>query len=1010
MGGLPRELVPIPFTGGLDLKTDPKLIQPGAVIEAENCWRDRNGEWRKRFGSSVLPTTAISGISVGNVNVSAGDPFLGKFGNQLCLMLPGPGPFLWTFDISMNKWAFTKTFRPDFLTPRVVSGFAVAPDTTATENTTADAAILNGFELAAWEVASAGTIAFSVIDAAAGGAPVTAGTISTAVRPKVVAAGNFLCILYVDTSASPRNIKVAVYNTTAMTTLPTTYTVQAGTGIASGSEPYLDAYVAPGGSTAFVAWRNNSGGASVSEFNPSSGTNTVGPNAIVADCNNALGWIGDDAGAGYSTARYLGSAGTTNAVRVLTLNTSLAVTSTFTAPASEVNNVRNVTGYLDPDDGGASFWVFWEVAGTSALNNFIRYAVSSGGASQTLRRGCGLATKPMLGFGASGGFNTYSVGVSFDTATQAGYFILSTPDQSESSVFGAPLTPVLYGEGGGHTAKSSHLPGISRSSSSPFQAVTACLQKVKIQADNGTFYTVRAARILEISQHTTSGGVPRSTGPTKEIGGLMCVPGGELKVFDGVSFGEACPLMAPETPTLTASAGGSLTASSTYRYIAVYRWVTGNGRVQWGPPSVSTPITLGAGQTRVTVDIPTLRLTSGAWTVKVELYRTEANLTTYYLVGSVANSTTVDTVQIVDTTDDTTLTTGALLYTNGKVLDNFNPPAFTAIEVYRNRLWGINAETRTEVRASKMWKPGIGFGFNPNLAVRLDTSDGDIYALATLDDKLCFFKRSSIYALASDGPSDVGAGDWDTPVLLSNQQGTINPRSVIATPGGLFFEGARGIWLLGRDGSASFAGAPVQSYFTGGGTDVTGAVHMPDYQQVRFTFAGGRTLVYDYAQRQWMTFTGQPAGHAITVGSTVYWVHPTTDVVSKETVGSYGDNGTGYAMRLVTPWLQLAGLAGFQRVKRLELLGENVGSHTLKISTYLNLSASVAFAAKTLAGATAWPQPEMRFDVQRCSSAQLAIEESAANTGAGFRLTAASLLVAIKQGVLRPMPSANRLT
>jgi len=74
----------------------------------------------------------------------------------------------------------------------------------------------------------------------------------------------------------------------------------------------------------------------------------------------------------------------------------------------------------------------------------------------------------------------------------------------------------------------------------------------------------------------------------------------------------------------------------------------------------------------------------------------------------------------------------------------------------------------------------------------------------------------------------------------------------------------------------------------------------------------------------------------------------------------------------------------------------------------LDHSGSAAFT-KTLASASAWPASQIDFNVQRCAAAKLTIAESAANTGAGFRLVALALEVAVKKS-MRKLPSANRLT
>lgn len=993
---LSKMVVPLPLLGGVDTKTAPQLVQPGSFLELENCFRARTGELVKRWGSTALATTDVGGSTGPGSAVSNGDPMLAKFGDGLCLFLPGPQPFSpWTYDPGAGKWSAARTlYHGTPFIPRLVP--ATNEAFSLSDHTTPDAAYAAGFVLAACEVST--VMAAVVFDWTSGGRAMLFASTTQAVRPKVVAAGQYLCLFYVDTSGAPPNLKCAVYNTASMGS-PTTYTLATGTVIAAGSEPFHDEYVPPGQSNVMVAFRNNAGGATCIEFNPATGAN-VQSAAITADVTLCLGWVVDEFGTTYTTQRLLATAGTTSGVQEKVLTTAMAVSATRTIDASATASVRNITGHVDPV-GLSDQHIFWEVSAAATYNYLVRKGTWNGAASVAVwQRSVGLACKPV----ATG--SRYHLGLSYESSTQPLYVFIETVTGA------APEAVVLYGAAGGHTAKTGHLPNVSRSTTSPYQHVTAVLRKNSGGTLGATPFTFKTLQVLElVTNHST--GVPREMGLPKELGGALYVPGGQLKVYDGALYAEALPIVAPETPTLVASAaGGSLTASATYQYAVVYVWPDTNGRLCRSPPSIAGSVTLGGADNRVTVTVPFLRLTSriagSVGGVAYELYRTEGDGTVFYKVTLGNNSVTSDSTSVVDTMADATLISGELLYTTGSVLDNFNPPAFTAIETFKNRMWGISAETRTELWFSKELKPGFSLAFNPLLLVRLDGSDGGATALGVIDDKLIIFKRSSVYAMNGAGPDDVGQGSYDTPELVTAQQGTVNPRSVVATPDGLMFEGSRGIWILGRDLQVSYLGAAVEAYTTTG-VDITGAVHLPAQQQVRFFTAAGRTLVWDYLQKQWYTFTGQAAGAAIAIGTQAYWAHPTTDVVSYENDGTYGgDAGVGYAMRVGLPNLALAGVLGFQRAYAMQLLGTVVGSHTLAIDLEYDYS-GVTLSTGALASANAWPRSEFRFPRQRCTSIKPTLYETAANTAGGFKLVHAALLIGVKGGLGR-LPSANRLT
>lgn len=1001
---LDKRPVPISLVGGIDTKTAPQIVPPGSFLELENVFRSRTGELIKRYGSAVLSTPGAT--------VIGGEAMLAKWKNLLVDMMPGPAAadphwrWLYTpaFAANFNGWSQPRgQKRSDPFLPRTMTGPTWAGSGPNDNHQSADACIGGGAILSACETnGTSNVVTFAMTDAATGGAVIDGSGAGNAVRPKTVAVGNYLCVFCVDVSVSPRNLKVVVWNMSSFTFAGTTYTPASGTVVASGSEPFYDVYVPPGASTVLVAYRNSTGGVTAIEFNPASGTN-VQSASFAADVTQCLGWVVDDVGTAYSSARYLACAGGTNGVQEKVLATNLTVSATNTIDGTATANVRNITGHVSPA-GSSTRYFHWEVSAAATHNHLVRTGRWNGSASVLWDyRGVGLASKPIASSGK------YFLLTAYDSPTQAQYLAIEVNTNSGAVSFAAPI---LYGRGGGVTARAGHLPNVSRSASSPYQVVTAVLRKTKMTADNGDFFSVKSAVPLEVLTNTSQLGIPRDVGTGREIGDALYVPGGQVAEFDGRTCAEPQPPVAPERPALTAGSGGSLTASTTYRYVSTFKWIDANGRVHRSAPSEVAEVALTGGQNRITVDATALRVGAilAATSVVVEYWRTEGDGTVYYLAGEVLNSANVDTVQLVDNMSDATLGTKELLYTSGGVLPNFNAPAVTVLEAYGNRLWGVNSETRNEIWYSKELKAGVGVSWHPRQIVVTDAKDGDVYAMGVVSERLVFLKRTAIYGLAGEGPTDLGQGGYDKPTLVTDQQGTTNPRSVVQTPEGLMFEGSKGIWLLGLGGELSYIGAPVEGYFTGGGRDITAAVHLSDRSQVRFFTAGGRTLVWDYLQRQWYTFTGQAASSAVAIGSTLYWVHPTTGVISYETPGSYGDNGVGYAQLVTLPHLALAGMRGFQRIYVAQLQGEAVGVHTVAVDVVFDYGVGSPPAApsiaKTLASSAAWPQGEVPIET-KCSAAKITIRESAANTAGGFKLVGLTLEVGIKRGMGRIPPTSR---
>ena len=112
------------------------------------------------------------------------------------------------------------------------------------------------------------------------------------------------------------------------------------------------------------------------------------------------------------------------------------------------------------------------------------------------------------------------------------------------------------------------------------------------------------------------------------------------------------------------------------------------------------------GSSTVTLTIPSLRLTQKVGVI-VEVYRTTNNGTIFYKVGSVANSTSADSVSFADAgaISDTDLVAKEQLYTTGGVLDNIAPPSSLVIAPYKNRLVCVSSENPKKLIYSKKRTP-----------------------------------------------------------------------------------------------------------------------------------------------------------------------------------------------------------------------------------------------------------------------------------------------------------------
>ena len=133
--------------------------------------------------------------------------------------------------------------------------------------------------------------------------------------------------------------------------------------------------------------------------------------------------------------------------------------------------------------------------------------------------------------------------------------------------------------------------------------------------------------------------------------------------------------------------------------------------------------------------------------------------------------------------------------------------------------------------------------------------------------------------------------------------------------------------MVDRGLQVQYVGASVEAW---NDLTITSASAVDDQNQVRFTTSNGRCLVYDIYFDQWYTFTNIAAiDSAVWQGKFVFL--KATGEVWRETKGSYVDVDVPIISKYVLALLQFAQVQGFQRIYKLNILGENRGTHGLKI-------------------------------------------------------------------------------
>lgn len=489
-----------------------------------------------------------------------------------------------------------------------------------------------------------------------------------------------------------------------------------------------------------------------------------------------------------------------------------------------------------------------------------------------------------------------------------------------------------------------------------------------------------------------------------------------------------------------------------YYYYALYKWTDAQGNIHRSAPSIPYGVNVtGSNVSTNTINIPTLRLTAkqslalspGSSTVptavQIELYRWSAAQQIPYLLTSITspllNDPTVDYVTYTDVFADAGILGNLILYTEGGVVDDVAAPACNVATLYKSRLMVLDAEDPNTIWYSKQVIEGTPVEMSDLFTLYIaptisaQGSTGPATALSAMDDKLIVFKKNAIYYMTGDGPDNTGANsDFSNFIFITSTVGCANPQSIVFIPNGLMFQSDKGIWLLGRDLSTNYIGAPVEAF---NGQTVLSAITIPGTNQVRFTLSGGVTLIYDYYYNQWGTFSNVPA-----ISSVVYnGLHTYLNAlggVYQENPGSYLDGASPVLISLTTAWLQLAGLRGYQRAYYFFLLGQYLSPHKLNVQisgdynsnpnqTFVISPTNFAAAfgeiqtfggASPFGGGTQVEQWRVNMLKQKCQAFQVTITESydpsfGVSAGAGLTLSGMNVVCGIKGGYPKIAPTLS---
>jgi hypothetical protein len=320
--------------------------------------------------------------------------------------------------------------------------------------------------------------------------------------------------------------------------------------------------------------------------------------------------------------------------------------------------------------------------------------------------------------------------------------------------------------------------------------------------------------------------------------GVPLLPAGELTYYDGASVADV-GFPTPRIQALAPFLGGTIPLTpGRYIYSIAYERVDASGRLRLGPPALPVTGNLGGnGGFDLTLFAPPQRTQRTPFVA--HLYRSLPDGTVLYRATNMRRGLSGPTYP--DRTNNTTLATRPVLYTEGGVLPYDPPPASSFGARALGRVWLGGLFLRERIVCSTDLAPGEVPGFPLDPSHWLDFPE-PVTGLGELDSDLVVFGRRDVWLVTGSGPTRTGAGGFETR-RISADLGCIDWRSVLSTSIGVFFASQAGIMLVPRGMSPPvYVGRAIADEWAARPHVVSAAVHGEgDSAVARFVLADSAT-------------------------------------------------------------------------------------------------------------------------------------------------------------------------
>lgn len=914
------------FGGGLENKSDPKRLDPGKLLRAENVEFVKGNALRTRAGAfavETIPVTGptLSGVSLSNPTGPNGNPRgLAAFADGFCLLTDQA---CYPYAASNNSLQYASYYNPITynLTDLVSGNIADFRGEVASAQGVIVHAAQREDDL----------VVVSLVDEETGS--LLGQTSATGKKPKVFRIGGIVMVTYIDNSD----------NLWAWRIVPTDVT---GSLAAASFQLLLDlrtdvpyAVAEATSDFALIVWDSDDTIVTGMRLAKINSDGTVGTTATFTGSTDLpFGVaISYDATSGDGVVAWT-DAGTDRAKYVIFTASTLAETSnaSLTIEGADVQHIA------------VSFIRYYI---TGVLTRFVSTVYSVTAASSDLHftrfyHNTTLITTRRHSMVVSGAYSdgTQSYILLYHesrTGLQDTYFLFDA--------FARVIGHVHPGAGASTSATAlfDYLPEFRAVDGGLFQIAVIAKRQVDAQTDD-----------IVVFEHPYSSRVvfdPTALTISDRFGKSTYMSGSYLWVFDGRLPQEAGLLMFPDMLAAdvveTGAGTGFATAGQVYSYKVYYckRLIT--GEVYRSKALTVTVAPIVGANVKLQLTIPTLSFARDGANIYIEVYRSVADAAQpalHYLVTNpdgnstfgdnrfTQNDISTDTVTFVDNYSNTVILDKAIDYQSQGEVPQDVPPGPSYVKQVGNRLYCLGGGIPdNQVWFSKPYVPSRPAEFSGFLVVDdVPDAGGAVTALSDLGGIPVVFKERSIFALAGTPPDALNANGFLETQRLLGEVGCTAPGTVVPTLYGIKFRSHKGFYLLGLDRSLQYTGRDVEG--SNAEEFVSGAL-IPETNTMVFMGPSTKALVFDYEHGQWGNWSNREGLSVLPYGNNRVAFLLTSGEILLRDQTVYHDNGLAYETIVRTaPIKPFDSATKFWHLAMYQFLGAYLGMHSLRCKLYYN--------------------------------------------------------------------------